>query len=90
LLLGFDRAEDPLEPPAQVFAAASVDAAPAGPVSPELLAAIAVAVRAHRRMLRRQAAPTMRQHPPGTLHSRWVGSGRTRQNRSWVAGGRHV
>jgi glutaconyl-CoA/methylmalonyl-CoA decarboxylase subunit delta len=79
--------------PAEAMAMAEVGtwgAQLATPASPELLAAIAVAVRTHRRTLRKQAAPIMRSHPPGTLNSRWVGAGRTRQNRTWVAGGRHV
>lgn len=63
--------------------------APAGP-NPALLAAIMIAVRAHIRVRRKQAAPAMRSHQPGTLPSRWVASGRTRQNRSWAPGGRFV
>ena len=61
----------------------------AGP-DPALLAAIMIAVRAHIRVRRKQAAPAMRSHQPGTLPSRWVASGRTRQNRSWAPGGRYV
>jgi len=57
---------------------------------PALLAAIMIAVRAHIRVRRKQAAPAMRRHQPGTLPSRWVASGRTRQNRSWAPGGRYV
>jgi sodium pump decarboxylase gamma subunit len=57
---------------------------------PELLAAITIAVRAHIRVRRKQAAPAMRSHQPGSLPSRWVASGRTRQNRSWSHGGRYV
>ena len=63
--------------------------AAAGP-DPALLAAIMIAVRAHIRVRRKQAAPAMRSHQPGTLPSRWVASGRTRQNRSWATGGRYV
>lgn len=55
---------------------------------PEVLAAVVIAVRAHRIHLRRQAAPALRAHLPGTLPSRWVGAGRTRQNRSFTPGGR--
>ena len=47
------------------------------------LAAITIAVRAHRITRRMQAAPAMRKHQPGTLPSRWVGIGRTRQTASW-------
>ena len=55
----------------------------ASELSPEMLAAIMVAVRMHRRIRRKQAAPAMRSHQPGTLPSRWVGAGRTSQNQSW-------
>lgn len=57
---------------------------------PEVLAAIVIAVRTHRTHLRRQAAPALRAHLPGTLPSRWVGAGRTRQNRSFTPGGRYT
>jgi sodium pump decarboxylase gamma subunit len=85
LLVRLDR---PLarEPRAEKAGAA---AAPAGP-DPALLAAIMIAVRAHIRVRRKQAAPAMRRHEPGTLPSRWVASGRTRQNRSWAPRGRYV
>jgi Na+-transporting methylmalonyl-CoA/oxaloacetate decarboxylase gamma subunit len=59
-------------------------------LSPDVLAAIVIACRAHRMTRRKQAAPEMRMHEPGSLPSRWVGSGRTRQNRSWAPGGRHT
>ena len=52
-------------------------------LSPETLAAVMVAVRMHRRIRRKQAAPAMRSHQPGTLPSRWVGAGRTGQNQNW-------
>jgi sodium pump decarboxylase gamma subunit len=68
---------------------ATSPAAEAGP-DPAVLAAIIIAVRAHIRVRRKQAAPAMRSHQPGTLPSRWVASGRTRQNRSWAPGGRYV
>ena len=72
-------------------AAAGVAAATAAALpDPALLAAIMIAVRAHIRVRRKQAAPAMRSHQPGTLPSRWVASGRTRQNRSWAPGGRYV
>jgi sodium pump decarboxylase gamma subunit len=72
-------------------AAAAVAAAKAAALpDPALLAAIMIAVRAHIRVRRKQAAPAMRSHQPGTLPSRWVASGRTRQNRSWATGGRYV
>lgn len=56
----------------------------------ELLAAAVIAVRAHRILGRRQAAPALRAHLPGSLPSRWVGTGRTRQNRSFTPGGRYT
>jgi Na+-transporting methylmalonyl-CoA/oxaloacetate decarboxylase gamma subunit len=56
----------------------------------DLVAAIVAAVLAHQRALRREAAPAMRAFWPGSmLHaSRWVASGRVRQNQSWRRGGR--
>jgi Na+-transporting methylmalonyl-CoA/oxaloacetate decarboxylase gamma subunit len=57
-------------------------------IAPEVLAAVVIACRAHRMTHRQQAAPEMRTHMPGSLPSRWVGTGRTRQNRSWAPGGR--
>ena len=54
-------------------------------IEPALLAAIVIACRAHRMARRQQAAPEMRAHEPGSLPSRWVGIGRTRQVRSWRA-----
>jgi len=50
---------------------------------PDELVAIALAVRLHQVVRRKQAAPAMRTHQPGTLPSRWLTAGRTRQNRSW-------
>jgi Na+-transporting methylmalonyl-CoA/oxaloacetate decarboxylase gamma subunit len=57
-------------------------------VSPELAAAITVAVITHQAVRRKQAAPEMRTHWPGSLPSRWVGVGRSRQTRSWTPGQR--
>ncbi len=54
--------------------------APAG-LEADRLAAITIAVMMHRRVRRRQAAPALRAHRPGTLPSRWVSAGRVRQNR---------
>ncbi len=72
-------------------AAAAAEAAEAARLpDPALVAAIVIAVGAHVRVRRKQAAPAMRSHQPGTLPSRWVASGRTRQNRSWAPGGRYV
>jgi sodium pump decarboxylase gamma subunit len=65
-------------------------AAATATLDPEIVAAITAAVAMHVRVRRKQAAPAMRSHQPGTLPSRWVASGRTRQNRSWAPGGRYV
>ena len=80
LLLRFDRAEPaPAEEPL-----------PASPpwLDADALAAITIAVGMHRDVLRKEAAPAMRQHQPGTLPSRWVGVGRTLQNNTWHRGRR--
>jgi Na+-transporting methylmalonyl-CoA/oxaloacetate decarboxylase gamma subunit len=50
-------------------------------IDPRLLAAIMIAVRAHIRVRRKQAAPAMRAHAPGSLPSRWTSIGRGRQVR---------
>lgn len=54
-------------------------------VEPELLAAITVAVVTHQAVLRKQAAPAMRSHWPGSIlfASRWVGAGRHQQTQNW-------
>jgi sodium pump decarboxylase gamma subunit len=54
-------------------------------VAPELLAAITVAVVTHQAVLRKQAAPAMRSHWPGSIlfASRWVGAGRHQQTQNW-------
>lgn len=83
LLLRFDRA-------GAAAAGARATPPPPGGLPPELLAAVMVAVRLHVRALRKEAAPEARRHRPGTLPSRWVSAGRTRQNRSWSPGGRYT
>ena len=62
-----------------------VDPAPDSAPDPRLIAAITVAVVRHTDALRRQAAPAMRSHAPGSLlfASHWVASGRTRQGQPW-------
>jgi Na+-transporting methylmalonyl-CoA/oxaloacetate decarboxylase gamma subunit len=89
IIAGLVRLDRPRGTEAQAEKATSAAARAAGP-DPALLAAIMIAVRAHIRVRRKQAAPAMRSHQPGTLPSRWVASGRTRQNRSWAPGGRYV
>ena len=69
--------------------------APAGPATvagldAELVAAILVATLTHRAHRRREAAPVMRSYWPGSLlyASRWLASGRARQNRNWQRRGK--
>jgi Na+-transporting methylmalonyl-CoA/oxaloacetate decarboxylase gamma subunit len=76
LLLRFDRAE-----PARANAPTEIDS--------DLLAAITVAVATHIAVRRKEAAPAMRAHQPGTQPSRWLGVGRARQNFSWQPGRRN-
>lgn len=52
-------------------------------LDPETVAAISVAVLLHRSIRRKQAAPAMRAHRPGSLPSRWLAAGRARQNQNW-------
>jgi hypothetical protein len=81
-------------PAAAVDAAAESASAPDEPAVPDpardpaLLAAIGAAVLAHRAFRRNEAAPAMRSHWPGSLlhASRWVSSGRLRQNRTFHKG----
>ncbi len=56
----------------------------------DLIAAIVVATLAHSARRRQEAAPAMRSYLPGSLlyASRWLASGRMRQNTRWVRGGR--
>jgi Na+-transporting methylmalonyl-CoA/oxaloacetate decarboxylase gamma subunit len=62
-------------------------AQPSAPSAP-LVAAITVAVLAHHALRRAEAAPSMRTNWPGSLlhASRWVASGRMRQNRAFRKG----
>ena len=72
LVLKFDRPE--------VAAPAAVETA--APLDGTLLAAIAIAVMRHRGAVQE---PEARRHAPGSLlyASRWVATGRVRQNHSW-------
>jgi glutaconyl-CoA/methylmalonyl-CoA decarboxylase subunit delta len=74
LVLKFDRAEagPAAAPPVQAEA----------PLDGALLAAIGIAVLRHRSGA---AVPELRRHSPGSLlyASRWVATGRVRQNHSW-------
>ena len=81
LVLRFDAAP--------VSATQRIDAvAPLQGMDADLVAAITVAVLTHTAVRRRQAAPAMRSYWPGSLlyASRWVATGRARQNRSWRPG----
>jgi glutaconyl-CoA/methylmalonyl-CoA decarboxylase subunit delta len=64
--------------------------APETEIDADLLAAITVAVVTHRAARRREAAPAMRSYWPGSLlyASRWVATGRARQNYGWRRRGR--
>jgi sodium pump decarboxylase gamma subunit len=77
-------------PPAEPAPQTEAVTAPGDGMDPELVAAITAAVVAHRAVRRREAAPSMRTFWPGSLihASRWVGSGRVRQNRSYQRRGR--
>jgi sodium pump decarboxylase gamma subunit len=59
-------------------------------IEADLAAAILIAVLKHKEVRRAQAAPAMRSYWPGSLlyASRWVASGRARQNQPWERRGR--
>lgn len=59
------------------------EAPPAPPLDPRKRAVILLAVKLHQEVRRKQAAPAMRDHPPGSLPSRWSEIGRARQSQSW-------
>ena len=80
LLLRFDRGAPEMEQPSGPRYPAGLDA--------EALAAITIAVTMHQAVLRKEAAPAMRQHRPGTRPSRWLSVGRTLQNTAWQPGRR--
>ncbi|WP_298482888.1 OadG family protein [uncultured Chloroflexus sp.] len=83
LLTYFDRPEPATA--AEVALAPAVAPTGEGQLTPDEVAAIAVAVAVHTATLRREAAPTVRSYWPGSLlfASRWVAAGRARQNQSW-------
>lgn len=56
----------------------------------DLVAAILIAAMKHKQILRRQAAPYMRSYWPGSqlFASRWVATGRARQNYTWQPRGK--
>jgi Na+-transporting methylmalonyl-CoA/oxaloacetate decarboxylase gamma subunit len=59
-------------------------------IAADLVAAILVATMRHKSTLRRQAAPLTRTYWPGSqlFASRWVASGRSRQNYTWQPKGK--
>ncbi len=63
----------------------TADQTAADGLTPELVAAITVAVVTHARVRRSQAAPAMRRVAPGSqlFASRWVAVGRGYQNQPW-------
>lgn len=79
------RLDGPARPPVEPTLPAHAEAAAPGIPDPALRAAITVAVLWHCQVLRGEAAPAVRIHPPGALlhASRWVDAGRMRQNRVW-------
>ena len=56
----------------------------------DLVAAILVATHKHRKTMRREAAPLVRSVWPGShiFASRWLATGRARQNNTWQPRGR--
>jgi Na+-transporting methylmalonyl-CoA/oxaloacetate decarboxylase gamma subunit len=102
LVLRFDAAPVAVSPDARTVEAEQIASMAEGaigkqvPVTPtvhgmdaDLVAAITVATLTHVAVRRRQAAPAMRLYWPGSLlyASRWVASGRMRQNRVWLRRG---
>lgn len=87
---GADPAEDEDPAPAAPALAAAEPAPPRVPqvngMDADLIAAVMVAVLTHKGIRRHEAAPVMRSYWPGSLlyASRWVASGRSRQNRTWA------
>jgi len=87
---GAAAADAAASPAAEVASETDAVTASGDGMDPELVAAITAAVVAHRAVRRREAAPSMRTFWPGSLihASRWVGSGRVRQTRSFQRRGR--
>ena len=88
LLLRLDRPPAPApeaapQRAAQALELPGVRLAPGVELQPEQISAMLIAVVTHRSIGRQQASPGMRSHQPGSLPSRWLGTGRTRQNQNW-------
>jgi sodium pump decarboxylase gamma subunit len=84
LLLKFDSAQ------VETAGMEELPASDATGFDADQMAAIIVAVTAHRTTRRKEAAPAMREHMPGTIPSRWVTGGRSLQNTSWQPGRRTI
>lgn len=90
LMLRLDREPSPERAPwaggMEIAPTANGTARPLpGSPDPELVSAITVAVLTHQSVRRKQAAPIMRSHWPGSLlyASRWVAAGRHQQIENW-------
>jgi glutaconyl-CoA/methylmalonyl-CoA decarboxylase subunit delta len=90
LVLRLDRPAAPPAAPPEAAAPAPADDAANDGIPPEVIAAITIATLAHVSARRREAAPMMRSYWPGStlFASRWVATGRARQNRIWQRRGR--
>jgi len=89
LMLRLDREPPPSKVKADGRTGRLGVVAPPG-MAPDLLAAIGIAVLTHQAVLRKQAAPFMRSHWPGSIlfASRWVSAGRHQQTQNWHPGKR--
>lgn len=83
-----DRRPAAPEPPADLGTPDPGTDAISGGLTEDEIAAITIAVIAHARIRRAQAAPEMRAHEPGShlFASRWVGIGRGFQQQPWSRG----
>jgi glutaconyl-CoA/methylmalonyl-CoA decarboxylase subunit delta len=90
LVLRLDRPAAAAPAPQDAAVPVPVADAPDDGIAPEVIAAITIATLAHVSARRREAAPLMRSYWPGSLlfASRWVATGRARQNRIWQRRGR--
>ncbi len=83
-------ARSPHEPAGEIVDDGDEPADAGDAIPADVIAAITIATLAHRAARRREAAPLMRSYWPGSLlfASRWVATGRARQNQSWQRRGR--
>lgn len=88
LALRLDRPDEPQAPSTAAEPSPGPQPALTGGPDGETVAAILIATLTHRAQRRREAAPAMRSYWPGSLlyASRWVGTGRARQNHGWRRG----